>query len=145
VAVQVGADAGDVDAMAPALVLTLDFSVSATSLRCVGTLEGRTRHHMVAAVEQMLRPRPHGVSIDIGELDLADDDAAGALIEVQRMVGDAGAVLRWHGIRADHLRRAPTLGYRSGARPGAATPVPLAAWLPAPNFPWLTPHGPEAA
>ncbi|MDA8312935.1 MAG: STAS domain-containing protein [Actinomycetota bacterium] len=103
----------------------------ATSLRCVGTLDARTRSRLVSAVEQVLRFRPRAVTIDVEELRLADRDAAAALAQVQRMVEQSGATLRWRGLRADHLQVAPTLGRRAGE----AT-APLAAWLPSPHFPW---------
>lgn len=141
-----GAIAGDVEAVSPALVLTLDLPVSPTSLQCVGTLDSRTRHHLMAVVEWMLRPAPASVTINVEKLRLADAAAADALTEVQRMVREAGTVLRWHGVRADHLRSVPTLGYRPGAgRASRENPVPLAEWLPAPAFPWWSPDDPKAA
>jgi ABC-type transporter Mla MlaB component len=87
-----------------------------TTLRCVGTLDRQTRHHLVTVVEQMLRRDPATVTVDVGALELADGEAGSALAEVERMVKDAGAEMHWHGVRADHLRKSPTLRPRLGAR-----------------------------
>lgn len=110
------AEPSDLESMAPTLVLTLDSPVRASSLRCVGTLDHRTKRHLVAAVEEMLLGSPDTVAIDVEQLRLADAEAANALTTVQHMVREAGIALRWHGVGADLLRRAPALDYRSDAR-----------------------------
>lgn len=84
----------DVAAMNPELVFSLD---PPTFLRCVGTLNGRTRHHLLEIVEHMLRSGPGTITIDVEELRLADVDAANALTRVQRRVKDAGASVHWLG------------------------------------------------
>lgn len=118
----------DIAAMEPALVLTVG---PGASLQCAGTLDERTCHHLVEVVRHVLGSAPGAVTIDVERLQLADADAADALTQVQRMVKDAGATLHWHGIRADHLQKAPTLDYqaaaRSSSRPRGAS---FATWSP---------------
>lgn len=107
------ADITDIAAVQPVLVLTVD---PPTTLRCAGTLDAQTRHHLVAVVEQMLRAQPDSITIDVESLQIAGPDAAIALTEVQGMAKQLGASLRWHGVRADHLRQAPALSYRAARR-----------------------------
>lgn len=117
--------AGDVVAMAN-VVLKVDDVVRPTALRCVGRLDRRTRHRLIAAVEEMLRGEPGAITIDVEKLRLMDGDAANALTQVQRMVRQSGVLLRWQGLRPDHLRPARSFDHRAGAgRPGARTPARL--------------------
>src|SRR5579875_1937584 len=102
------ASAPDIVSTDPVLVLTIDFP---RSIRCVGTLDEVIGHHLVDAVDEMLRARPITISIDIEKLRLADSGAAAPLNEVQRRAKLAGTALRWHGVGADHLRHAPDLRY----------------------------------
>jgi ABC-type transporter Mla MlaB component len=105
----------DIAAVDPALVLSVD---SSTVLRCAGTLDSRTRPCLVDAVTNMLRDEPSTIAVDIEKLRLADSAAANALTQVQRIAKDAGAAVHWRGLRADHLRMAPTL--RAGAHRAVA-------------------------
>ncbi|MHB1555760.1 MAG: STAS domain-containing protein [Acidimicrobiales bacterium] len=105
------ADNFDIAAVDPVLVLTVD---PATTLRCVGTLDTHDQQNLVAVVDEMLRARPGNITVDIEQLQLADAEAANTLAQVQRMVKDSGAALHWHGVRADHLRSAPSLDYPAG-------------------------------
>ena len=107
------ASATDIVAADPALVLTID---SPSSIRCVGRLDRQIAHHLVDAVAQMLQAQPVTIGIDIGKLVVADAVAAHALIEVDRRAKSAGTTVHWHGVGADHLRRAPDLGYRASPR-----------------------------
>lgn len=91
----------DIDAMAPALKLTIDYVSS--SVRCAGTVDVRTGRHVVEAVEELLTQVPPSVTIDIRELHVADRAGADALLRVQRIVRDAGRRLRWHGFTGDHV------------------------------------------
>lgn len=93
----------DVDAMAPALELTIDYAVP--SLGCVGTLDARTRHHLVASVTELLAAADgrSTITIDIGSLELADLDAAHTLTHVEHMVRGAGMGLHWRGLGSDRL------------------------------------------
>lgn len=85
--------------------LELTFGYLPLSLRCQGTLDARTRHHLVAAVDELLaKGSSRIVVIDISHLHVADVDGANGLSRVQRMVRDAGARLRWEGLESDHLR-----------------------------------------
>lgn len=102
----------DIAAIAPTLELTLNYSPRPTSLRCVGTLDARTQRHMLQAVDELLAVGPSHVTVDVRDLRVADSDGANALTLVQRMVRDAGAILRWRGIDADHLRGLLAVGYR---------------------------------
>lgn len=128
------ADDSELEAMEPALVLSLDSPMRPMSLRCEGTLDRRTQRHFVAAVEEMLRSAPDAVSIDVAALRLADSDGANALIKAQRAAHSSGTALRWRGVGADLLRRAPALDYRPGARRARGNAaVPLAQWSDSPR------------
>jgi len=116
----------DIAAVDPVLVLTVD---PTTTVRCVGTLDAHDRRHLVAVVEEMLRTRPGNVTIDIEQLHLADPEAADTLTRVQRMVTESGATMHWHGVRADHLRSAPTLDYPAGAALGSRIRQPRASTM----------------
>lgn len=107
------ASATDIDATDPVLVLTVD---PPSSIRCVGKLDGQIAHCLVEAVAQMLEAQPRTIGIDIGNLLLADSAGADALLQVERQAKQAGTTVRWHGVGADHLRRAPDLGYRASPR-----------------------------
>lgn len=133
------ANVSDVEAMDPALVLTLDSPAGATSLRCVGTLDRRTRRHLVAVIEDMLRSGPDEITIDVERLRLADSDAANALTAVQRMARRADVPLRWRGVGADLLRRVPALEFRTGTR-RYRDPVRLSHLSESGRPPWRTPR-----
>jgi ABC-type transporter Mla MlaB component len=105
------ASAPDIVSTNPVLVLTVD---PPSSLRCIGTLDRVIGHHLVDAVDEMLRARPPAITIDIEKLRLADNGAAAPLREVQRRANRAGTAVHWHGVGADHLRQAPDLCYRAG-------------------------------
>lgn len=116
----------DIAAVAPTLELTLDYEL--TSLRCAGTLDTRTRHHVIDAVDELIAGEPGGIVIDVAGLYVADVDGANTLAEVQRMVRDAGCRLRWQGLDSDHLRGILPLRYqvrRSRPRSGLRTGRPL--------------------
>jgi ABC-type transporter Mla MlaB component len=101
----------DIGGVAPALVLTID--VAKGSLRCTGTLDRRTRHHVEEAVGELLVEMPSRIAIDVAHLTVADVDAANALAHVQRMVRGAGVRLRWQGLDSDHLRGILPLRFRA--------------------------------
>ncbi len=82
--------------MAPVLELTF----GPRSLECVGTLDTRTRRHVLEAVEIVLQDGPPSVDIDISGVRVADADGANTLVALQRMVKDAGASLHWRGLDA---------------------------------------------
>lgn len=103
----------DIAAVAPVMELTISYLDR--SLRCTGTLDGRTRCHLVEAVDELLASEPPFVVIDVGELHVADVDGANALALVQRKVRAAGGRLRWHGLDSDRLRG--ILPLRSLSRP----------------------------
>ncbi len=105
--------ATDIAMADPFLVLTVE---SPSSVRCVGTLDGMTGHHLVDTVDEMLAAQPDTIAIDIERLRLADRDAAEALNEVQHRAKQAGTTVRWHGVGADHLRTAPHLAYRTSLK-----------------------------
>lgn len=101
----------DVDAMAPTLELTLDYPRGV--LRCTGTLDSRTRRHVVGAVNELLAGTPPSITIDVGDLTVAEVDGADAFAHVQQLVRDAGVRLRWLGLDSDHLRGILPLRYRA--------------------------------
>lgn len=112
----------DIAAVGPALELTLDEAKG--TLRCAGTLEGRTGRHVVAAVERLLRTDTRVVEIDVDDLDVTDVGGSDALAAVQRLVTDAGVTLRWRGLDADHLRGNYQLRHRARRpRTGARRPI----------------------
>ena len=119
-----GAENSDIAAVDPVLVLTVD---PTTTVRCVGTLDTHDHRHLVAVIEEILGTRPDNVTIDIEQLQLADTVAANTLTRVQRMVKDSGATMHWHGVRADHLRSAPTLDYPAGGSLGSRIRRPKAS------------------
>lgn len=99
----------DVDAMTPALELTIDYVVP--SLQCAGTLDSRTGRHVIEAVEELLAAeRPSRMTIDISELRVDDVNGANVLLRVQRTVEGAGVALRWQGLGSDHLSGILPLG-----------------------------------
>jgi anti-anti-sigma regulatory factor len=109
----------DIAAVAPTLELTLDYAE--VSLRCAGTLDTRTRGHVVDAVDELLAGEPASIVIDVADLYVADIDGANTLATVQRMVRDAGIRLRWQGLDSDHLRGILPLRYRARrSRPEAS-------------------------
>lgn len=110
----VGAPDVDVVAGAPTLELTID-PVSAT-VRCAGTLDGRTRRHMVEAVEALVARGRSTVTVDVQALDVSDDESARTLAHVQRLVRKAGRNIRWHGLRADHFGSVLRVRYRARRR-----------------------------
>lgn len=101
----------DVDAMTPTLELTLDYAKR--KLRCTGTLDRRTRRHVVEAVGELLAVTPSSITVDVAHLAVADVDGANAFAHVQRMVREAGVRLRWQGLDSDHLRGIVPLRYRA--------------------------------
>jgi anti-anti-sigma regulatory factor len=105
----------DIAAVAPTLQLTIDYADG--SLRCAGTLDARTRRHIVEAVDELLAAGPAFIVIDVGELHVADVDGANALANVQRTVREAGVRLRWQGLDSDHLRGILPLRYRAKRPP----------------------------
>lgn len=117
------------------LELTFDRAADPTSLHCAGTLDARSSRHIVEAVEELLAGSAGSVTVDVGDLHVADSDGAHALAQVQLMVRDAGVALDWKGLRWYHLAP-PVHG------PHAVLP---ASWLPSPAFPWSPPDGPRAA
>ncbi len=90
------------DPMEPRLTLWLDDAERPTMLRCAGTLERGTEAAVLGAVSEMLAHGARSLVVDV--TDLAVDDLAGAraLVEVQRMAGEASAEVTWKGLRADH-------------------------------------------
>lgn len=114
----------DVEAVDPVLELTVDYVDR--SLRCDGTLDARTRSHVIEAAEDLLARRPSRICIDISSLRITDAEGANALGHIQRMARDAGAVLDWRGLDADRLQGlAPP---RRRPRPGVrCPPIPLGA------------------
>lgn len=101
----------DVDAMAPTLQLALNYPKR--ELRCIGTLDSRTRRHVVEAVGELLVDVPPSITIDVARLTVADVDGANTFAHVQRMVREAGVRLRWEGLDSDHLRGIVPLRFRA--------------------------------
>ena len=97
--------------------LELKPSYVATSLHCSGTLDAGTRHDVVEAVAALLAGEPSTITIDIGELHVADVDGANALAHVQKMARDAGTSLQWEGLDSDHLRGILPLRFRAKRQP----------------------------
>jgi anti-anti-sigma regulatory factor len=95
----------DIAAVAPVLELTLDYVPA--SLRCAGTLDVRTRRHVLEAIAELLAGKPSEVTIDVEDLHVTDTDGANAFAYMQRMVREAGVILQWNGLDAGHLRREP--------------------------------------
>lgn len=113
-------DREDIAAVAPMLQLTLDYMHP--SLRCAGTLDARTRGHVLEAAEVLFARRPSRIVIDITDLHIADVDGANALAHLQRMARDARAVLRWQGLDADRLRGLVPLRHHLRRPGGLARP-----------------------
>lgn len=88
----------DIAAVAPMLELTIRFTSEAPSLRCTGTLDARTRDHVLDAVDELLRASPSLIVIDVTDLQLSDFEAADALAEVQFRARQSGASLQWQGL-----------------------------------------------
>lgn len=80
------------------LELTIRFTSEAPSLRCTGTLDARTRDHVLDALAELLRSSPSTVVIDVTDLQVADLEAADVLAEVQFRGRQAGASLQWQGL-----------------------------------------------
>jgi hypothetical protein len=81
-------------------VLELEFGPC--SLQCAGTLDSRTRHTVLEAVEVVLLGNPPNIAVDVSGLRVADADGANSLVILQRMIRDAGVNLQWRGL--DTLR-----------------------------------------
>lgn len=81
----------------------LELTFGPRTLHCSGTLSVRTRHHVLEAMDWMLRDTPQRVELDISGLHIADTDGANTLAVLQRMVNDAGAELRWRGLDTRRL------------------------------------------
>lgn len=107
----------DISALAPTLVLTLDYR--AVSLECAGTLNVLTRNQFLEAVEALLTGAPTSLTIDVGLMNVADRGGVHALDEAEKAVRQAGSILRWRGLRSDHRKPVP-----------ANRAIPPVSWLP---------------
>jgi anti-anti-sigma regulatory factor len=87
-------DARDIDLVDPILELTL----GPTSLRCAGTLDARTRHHVVEAAELLLRRQPQAVTVDVADLTVLDDGGAETFARLEALALDAGVELHLVGL-----------------------------------------------
>ncbi len=90
----------DIAAVQPVLELTLENEPR--SLRCAGSLDARTRVHVVEAVEELLKDAPTRLTVDIDGLRVIDDDGATALTCIQDMAHAAGVPLSWTGSGVNH-------------------------------------------
>lgn len=102
----------DIAAVAPALELTLDHP--GKTLRCAGTLDGRTQRHVMEAVGELLVGPATGLTVDVACLTVADVDGANTFARIQRMAQEAGVRVRWQGLDSEQLRG--ILPLRSPAR-----------------------------
>lgn len=94
------ADIFDIAAVDPELELT----IRPTSLRCSGTLSGRTRPYVLEAAATLLAARPPFLTVDMSTVYVADVDGANTFVRLQRMARAAGIDLRWVGMESDRLR-----------------------------------------
>jgi anti-anti-sigma regulatory factor len=85
----------DVDEMEPALQLWIDRGASAASVRCAGTLDAKTGHHVLDAVVEVLDRGTSRVTLDATDLRVADLEGAHTLTRAQRTVREGGALLVW--------------------------------------------------
>lgn len=88
----------DQDLMDPVLEIWVDDAVRPTTLRCAGRLGAGTRHAVLDAVAELLATGPRRLVVDVSDLEVADSEGAGTLVQVQRMVREAGAAMAWRGV-----------------------------------------------
>lgn len=120
----------DIAAVAPSLELTLSYRPGQSMLRCVGTLDTRTRRHVLEAAEELLATAPSSVTVDVEDLHVDDVDGANALTQVQRMMREAGVRLQWRGLDAEHLRGVAPLCFRAKQSRHLGTRSPEVISLP---------------
>jgi ABC-type transporter Mla MlaB component len=112
----------DVDAVAPALEMTIDYITP--SLICSGRLDAQTRRNVLEAVEELLDRRPSTVTVDVRKLQFADPDGANTLVQVQREARAIGVKVDWIGLDADCLRDGvPCSRIRRNVIPSLSTPT----------------------
>lgn len=93
-------DSPDIAAVDPDLELTL----RPTSLRCAGTLSGRTLPYLLEAAATLLEAQPPLLTVDMSRVYVADVDGANTFVRLQRMARGAGVELRWVGLEPDRVR-----------------------------------------
>ena len=95
----------DPDRMDPVLELWLDSTSQPVLLRCAGRLESSTVGPFKRAVAELLRCSRKTMVLDIGSLQIADEEARGSLVAAECSARQAGITLMWCGVPATDLRR----------------------------------------
>lgn len=110
------------EGMEPDLEIWFDSSTPVPSLRAAGGLDARTAPALLGSVIELLAAGGTEVAIDIGRLEVCDQEGNLSLHRIQRLLRQSGVKATWRGMPAAVRERAP--GRPGGAVAGRGAPAP---------------------